>query len=218
MRVLITVGFMGHFGETDGVTTTYRNLLPLLESGGPDVDIVTYGPEDRVETRGRVRLFVHRPRCPLRVDPRRWIDLAFPATSLARELARVPYDVVQSSTPDPLGRWARRGARRQGSPFGALYHTALSDYAAIRVRRAGGGLLVWLMGRCMDAWVGRHFDRADLVLAPSESVRSELAARLRPPVAVLGRGVDSQHFNPGRRRRPFGRVRALYVGRLAPEK
>ena len=86
MRVLITVGFMGHFGETDGVTTTYRSLLPLLESGGPEVDLVAYGPEDRVETRGRVRLIHHRPRCPLRVDHRRWIDLAFPATGLAREL------------------------------------------------------------------------------------------------------------------------------------
>jgi hypothetical protein len=30
MRVLITAGFLGRFGETDGVVTTYRNLIPHI--------------------------------------------------------------------------------------------------------------------------------------------------------------------------------------------
>jgi alpha-1,6-mannosyltransferase len=218
MRVLITVGFLGHFGETDGVTTTYRHLLPLFEGDGPDVDVVAYGPEDRLVRQGRVRLFVHRPRWPLRIDPRRWIDLAFGATRLARELSREPYDVVQSSTPDPMGRWARRLARRRGRPFISLYHTALAEYAAIRARRAGGRLLGWAARRAMDAWLHGYYDGADLVLAPSESVRSDLAGRLTAPVEVLGRGVDSRRFRPERRRREEGRARALYVGRVAPEK
>ena len=86
MRVLITVGFLGHFGETDGVVTTYRNLIPRFVRWNEPVDIVAYGPVDRVETVGRVRLIVHRPRLPLRVDPNRWVDLAFATTRLAREL------------------------------------------------------------------------------------------------------------------------------------
>jgi glycosyltransferase involved in cell wall biosynthesis len=218
MRVLITVGFLGHFGETDGVTTTYRHLLPLFESGGPEVDVVAYGPEDRAERRGRVRLFVHRPRLPLRVDPRRWVDLAFSTTGLARELAGGAYSLIQCSTPDPLGRWALRVARRHGCPFVALYHTALADYAAIRGRRAGGRLLGLLMGRAMAGWLRRYYGSADLVLAPSECVRAELATWLSPPVAVLGRGVDSRTFHPDHRQRRDGPIRALYVGRLAPEK
>jgi glycosyltransferase involved in cell wall biosynthesis len=218
MRVLITVGFLGYFGETDGVTTTYRHLLPFFERLGPDVDVVAYGPEDRVLIQGHVRLFVHRPRLALRVDPRRWIDLGFGATTLARELARVPYSLVQSSTPDPMGRWAQRLARRRGWPFVALYHTALADYAAIRARRAAGRLAGWALGRAMDGWLAGFYGAADLVLAPSESVRADLAARVPAPVAVLGRGVDSRRFRPDRRRRRAGRVRALYVGRVAPEK
>jgi phosphatidylinositol alpha 1,6-mannosyltransferase len=70
----------------------------------------------------------------------------------------------------------------------------------------------------MDLWLGGFYDGADLVLAPSRSARADVAPRLRPPVAVLGRGVDSELFHPRSRRRPGGRTRALYVGRVTPEK
>ena len=218
MRVLIAAGFLGHFGETDGVVTTYRHLLPYFARAGVDVDVVVYGPEDRVEVQGGVRFFVHRPRLPLRVDPRRWIDLAVGRSRLARELAATRYDVVQSSTPDPLGRWARAVARRQGRPFIALYHTALAEYAAIRAGRVAGAAAGWLLGRTMDVLIDRYYDRADLVLAPSESVRADLALRLHTRVNVLGRGVDCCVFHPGLRAATGSRVRALYVGRVAPEK
>ena len=219
MRVLITVGFLGHFGETDGVVTTYRNLLPFFERGGPEVDVLAYGLEDRTEVRGPVRLHVCRPRLPVRVDPRRWVDLAFALTPLARELARTPYTIVQSSTPDPMGLWARSVARRQRCPFVAVYHTALDQYAAIRGTRAAGALVGRAMGATMEAWMRRYYGSADLILAPSESVRAELASRLHPPVAVLSRGVDSDMFRPDRRSASRDtRVRALYVGRVAPEK
>lgn len=218
MRVLITVGFLGYFGETDGVVTTYRNLLPFFERGGPDADVVAYGPEDSSEDHGRVRVHVRRPRLPVRVDPRRWVDLAFGGTALARDLARTRYAMVQSSTPDPMGLWARQLARRQGCPFVAVYHTALDQYAQIRGRQAAGALVGGLMGRVMEAWMRRYYGGADLILAPSDTVRAALTARLGPPVAVLSRGVDSHAYHPGRRRRAPGRVRALYVGRVAPEK
>jgi glycosyltransferase involved in cell wall biosynthesis len=70
----------------------------------------------------------------------------------------------------------------------------------------------------MDLWLRSYFNAADLVLAPSRSVQQYLAARLRPKVAVLGRGVDSVHFHPAKRKRGADRPRALYVGRVAPEK
>jgi phosphatidylinositol alpha 1,6-mannosyltransferase len=182
------------------------------------VDIVAYGPQDRRESHGLVRLLVHRPRVPWRIDPARWVDVAFGGTRLGRELARIPYSLVQSSIPDTLGLWARRQARRCHAPFIALYHTALGQYAAIRGGHAAGRLVGWLMGRTMDAWLRPYYDGADLVLAPSEIVRAEIALAMKPRVAVLGRGVDSRHFHPGKRRRDGGITRALYVGRITPEK
>lgn len=217
MRVLITAGFLGHFGETDGVTTTYRNLLGFYERSGLEADVVAYGPEDATLGAGRVRMHVHRPRVALQVDPRRWIDLAFGATRLARRLASERYDVVQSSTPDPMGVWAQ-GVARGACPFVAFYHTALGEYAEIRGRHAAGALGGRLLGFAMERWLQRYFDAADLILAPSHSVEQDLAARFRAPVAVLGRGVDCVEFDPAKRRRAAGPVRALYVGRVAPEK
>jgi phosphatidylinositol alpha 1,6-mannosyltransferase len=218
MRVLITVGFLGHFGETDGVVTTYRNLLPRFERWGVPVDVVAYGPHDHRETHGAVRLFVHRPRLPLRVDPARPVDVAFGATALGRELASLPYTLVQSSIPDTLGLWARGIARKRRAPFVTLYHTALGQYAAIRGEHAAGRLFGWMMGRTMDAWLRWYYDGSDLVLAPSRAVRAEIAPRMKPLVAVLGRGVDSVAFHPRHRQRTDGPTRALYVGRITPEK
>jgi phosphatidylinositol alpha 1,6-mannosyltransferase len=218
MRVLVTVGFLGHFGETDGVVTTYRNLIPHFARWGEDVDIVAYGPEDRVEREGRVRLIAHRPRLPLRVDPVRWVDPAFAFSALARELAGHRYDVVQSSTPDPMGLWARHVARRHRCPFVALYHTALGQYATIRATAAAGAAVGGAAGRLMDTLLHGYFDSADLVLCPSESVRADLRERLRVPVEVLSRGVDSIAFRPDPGRRVPARARALYVGRVVPEK
>jgi len=217
MRVLITVGFLGRFGETDGVATTYRNLLPFYERSGLEADVLTYGPQDATLGTDRIRIHVHRPRAPLQIDPRRWIDLGFGATRLARELSAVRYDLVQSSTPDPMGAWAQ-GVARRACPFVAFYHTALAQYAAIRGRRAAGALGGRLLCRMMELWLQRYFDGADLILAPSRSVAQELAGHFRPPVSVLSRGVDSVAFDPAKRRRPAQRVRALYVGRVAPEK
>jgi glycosyltransferase involved in cell wall biosynthesis len=116
-----------------------------------------------------------------------------------------------------MGVWAR-GVARGACPFVALYHTALSDYAAIRGRRVAGPLAGRLLGGSMDLWLRSYFNAADLILAPSRSVQQHLAARLRPTVAVLGRGVDSVHFHPAKRKRGADRPRALYVGRVAPEK
>jgi glycosyltransferase involved in cell wall biosynthesis len=218
MRVLATVGFLGYFGETDGVVTTYRNLLPFFAREGPEVDVVAYGPEDRTEEMGRVRFHVHRPRLPVRVDPRRWVDLAFARTRLARTLAAAGHDLVQSSTPDPMGLWARGVARRRGVPFLAVYHTALDHYARLRAGEVLGRTMGRVLGGGMARWMDGYYGSADLVLAPSQAVRDDLAARLAPPVGVLSRGVDAELFHPGKRRRAEGRVRALYVGRVAPEK
>lgn len=218
MRVLITVGFLGRNGETDGVATTYRHLIPFFERSGLAVDIVAYGPEDGVEERNGVRLFTHRPRLPLQVDPRRRIDVAFAGTRLARTLASEPVTLVQSSVPDPMGVWAGTVARRWRAPFVTLYHTALEDYAGIRARRRAGPVAGRAARGAMAWWLRRYFDSSDLVLAPARCVAEDLTRWLRPPAGVLGRGVDSEAFHPRKRRREGGRVRALYVGRVVPEK
>lgn len=217
-RLLLVAGFLGNWGETDGVVTTYQSLIPHLKTTGIEVDVLAYGPQDSIEYHGPLRVIQHRPKVPVKIDPMRWIDPAIRTSRLGRELAKRTYDLAHSSTPDPMGWFAYGIARRSDCPFVAVYHTALDHYARIRYERIVGRLAGKAMGAFMSHWVFRFYNKADLVLAPSRSVRDELDAQLRPPVRVLSRGVDTVRFHPEHRTRTDSGVRALYVGRVAPEK
>jgi glycosyltransferase involved in cell wall biosynthesis len=217
-RLLLVAGYLGYWGETDGVVTTYRSLIPYLKASGNEIDLLAYGPEDSIEYHGPLRVIQHRPRVPVKIDPARWVDPVISLTRPGRLLAKKTYDLVQCSTPDPAGWFAMGISRRSNCPFVAVYHTALEDYARIRYRRLAGRLAGSLAGAVMSRWVFHFYNRADLVLAPSKCVRDELADRLSPPVRVLSRGVDTRLFHPAHRTRTDQQVRALYVGRVAPEK
>ena len=72
----------------------------------------------------------------------------------------------------------------------------------------------------MTRWLQLYFNNSTLILAPSHFTKEKLEGLFTPPVEVLSRGVDIDDFNPGHRdKHPDDQaVRALYVGRVAPEK
>ncbi|MBD3402387.1 glycosyltransferase [candidate division GN15 bacterium] len=221
MRVLAAVGFFGKYGETDGVINTYRHLIPLFAGQSIQLDLMCNGPRDDLEILAPgVRLIVHRPRIPFPLDTERLIDplLLVEASSTNRYVRNQHYDLVQSSTPDPTGFVALHYARRHAVPFVGVYHTALDDYAAIRIGRVAGRALGFAAAQFMRAWVGWYYRQAHLVLAPSDHVRRELKQDLTGPVEILSRGVDTDTFHPRFRNRTDNRVRVLFVGRVAPEK
>lgn len=215
---MIIAGFLGKWGETDGVVTTYSNLLRNLTDRHRNIDILVYGPADDVDQIGNVRVITHKPRLPVKIDPARWVDLAVFASPSLRCLSRIPYDLVQSSTPDPLGLFGLSVARKSRCPLVLVFHTALHEYARIRFSGIAGRQLGNLAGKGMAAWLRWYYNKADLVLTPSISVKRYLEGMLKPRVAVLTRGVDTERFHPGLRTRTHGPVRAVYVGRVAPEK
>lgn len=219
MRVLAAVGYIGELGETDGVVTTYQNLIPHFCDSEVELDLVAYGRENEIrEVAPGTRLLIHKATLPVRVDPDRTVDPALPFSSTWRLVKKTRYDVVQSSTPDPLGYYALRIARGQRIPFLALFHTVLDEYARIRLSRQVAPWVGNIAGTVMNRWMTWYYRQAQLVLAPSECVAEGLRARLGVPVGVLSRGVDTDDFNPKHRDRDDDRVRVLYVGRVAPEK
>jgi glycosyltransferase involved in cell wall biosynthesis len=117
-----------------------------------------------------------------------------------------------------VGLTGRRYAVRRGIPLVTSYHTTFPQYA----RHYGAGIIEPLVWK----WL-RWFHRpAVLTQTPGESVASELERRGIGRPIVWGRGVDTTHFNPGRRSAGWRRWLAgaddtavvLHVGRLAPEK
>ena len=218
MRLLIAAGFIGRFGETDGVVTTYQNLIPFFVKAGIKADFVAYGDQDNMEKWGSVRVFSHRPRCPIKIDPIRWVDPALMLSGKIRRLSSRKYDLVQCSTPEFMGLWALKIARKNSSPMISLYHTALDQYAEIRTTQKFGKACGKLTGRIVNRWLLHFFNQARLVLAPSEAVRSQLLNFLSSDVNIIARGIDGEKFNPAYRMRSDNKVRVIYVGRVAPEK
>lgn len=70
----------------------------------------------------------------------------------------------------------------------------------------------------MSKYMNWYYNQCDLILAPSRHTMEELRPKFKPEVAVLSRGVSTEKFNPRYRTRTDARTKALYVGRVAPEK
>lgn len=127
-------------------------------------------------------------------------------------------DVVQIATEGPLGWSALAAANKLRLPVASDFHTNFHSYS----NHYGLGLL----RRAIVAYLRKFHNKADVTLVPTEGIRRELLASGYENLEVIGRGVDTRLFHPGRRdaglRGEWG-VRenetvALYVGRLAAEK
>jgi glycosyltransferase involved in cell wall biosynthesis/membrane-associated phospholipid phosphatase len=127
-------------------------------------------------------------------------------------------DVVQIATEGPLGWSALAVANKLRLPVASDFHTNFHSYSS----HYGFGLL----RRAIVAYLRKFHNKAAVTLVPTAGIRRELLAAGYENLEVIGRGVDTTLFHPGRRS-PALRARwgvsedatvALYVGRLAAEK
>jgi glycosyltransferase involved in cell wall biosynthesis len=189
-------------GEVNGVAYTCRNFVRLFADAGMRVDVLTYGRPERIEVvDDRLRLLVHDPVNGFNIDPALRIDPFFATGAIAAEAAATTYSLVHTTTPDPLGWHAAGIAKKQNIPLVADFHTMVEQYARIRygayLRIAGIAAEHFL--RALLDW---YYGQADLILAPSDAVRTLLEARFDIPVATVTRGVDHDVFSPRHRTRP----------------
>jgi len=125
---------------------------------------------------------------------------------------------VYVATESPLGRSAITAAASLSLPVIAGFHTNFDEYMAkYRLRGLQSAAVMWL----------RHLhNRADMTLAPSAEVVKRLADDGFNDVRLLGRGVDTELFDPAKRcellRAEWGAWPGMpvvaVVGRVAAEK
>ncbi|MFB6130261.1 MAG: glycosyltransferase [Salinigranum sp.] len=103
--------------------------------------------------------------------------------------------VVHAHTPFGLGVAALRLSRRENLPFVASYHTPLGEYAEYLTSRKRLGRDIERLSRRYERW---FFDRADAVLAPSDTTRRRLRHEIGvdTEVIALSNGVDVDRFRP----------------------
>jgi phosphatidylinositol alpha 1,6-mannosyltransferase len=201
--------------QVNGVTTVVARIVQALRGLGHEVVIVAprYPRQPAAVAAGELRI------ASAPFPPYPAIRLSLPQFRfVARFLDAFEPDVVHVATEGPLGLTGRRYAMRRHIPLVTSYHTNFPQYA----REYGARIVEPLVWR----WL-RWFHRpAVLTQTPGEAVAAELKRRGIGNPVVWGRGVDTVHFNPGRRSVGWRRWLAggddtaivLHAGRLAPEK
>ncbi len=145
------------------------------------------------------------------------VGLPEPFKLRARWIRKRP-DAIYVATESPLGKSALKAANALGIPVASGFHTNFHQY--MEQYRMGGLQPVAM------AYLRRFHQRADCTLTPSQDVVDKLLAEGFTNVHVLGRGVDTELYAPGKRcealraawgARP-GTPVAVIVGRVAAEK
>ena len=137
---------------------------------------------------------------------------------IAERIREIKPDAMYVAVETLMGCNAIRAARQCGvrvvSGFHTNFHTYSHDYRLPLLKSAAMRYLKWL------------HNRTARTLTPSESTAGQLRELGIENVGVLGRGVDTRLFHPGRRdavlRASWGASEAapvaMFVGRIAAEK
>mgnify|MGYP000406888903 CR=1 FL=1 len=104
-------------------------------------------------------------------------------------------DLVHTHTPFGLGMSAMRLAHSRDLPLVASYHTPTSEYAAYVSLGDRVEQTIRKTARTYERW---FFDRADVVLTPSERTREHVRTEVgvSTPVNVVSNGADIGRFQP----------------------
>lgn len=220
MNVLIATLTYGLFGETDGVANTFQNLVQEFNRKKLNIDILSYGPKTELIQEGTVTIHSHKPIFPLKFDVMPYYsDPLFSFSKTAKYLMNTKYDIVHSATPDFLGLFIKKYSELHKVPYLTTYHTEAPLFAKLRVEKTFGDHAGKIAYKIMDKYYQWYFHKTDLLLVPNKAMIKPFEKRFRTKVNVLSRGVDNTKFNPRKRSRfEASKLRALFVGRIEPEK
>lgn len=196
--------------DINGVAMTLGCLVDGLRKLGHWVYVIHTGEPEG--TREMIMKSVVLPGYPE-------VRVGLPAkVKLSKRWQKKRPDVVYVATESPLGVSAIKVARRMGIPVAAGFHTNFHKY-----------LKLYRLGKVEESarrYLRRVHALANATIVPSEYAMRDLREQGYQRVYMLGRGVNTELYNPSKRspdlRKLWG-VRegapvVLVVGRVAPEK
>ncbi len=204
--------------EVNGVAMTLGRLVNGLQVRNHQVQLIRPRQHADEQPQPTARFSEHLQR-GIALPRYEGLQVGLPAkTALTRLWTKQRPDVVQIATEGPLGWSALAAANKLRLPVASDFHTNFHSYSS----HYGFGLL----RRAIVAYLRKFHNKAAVTLVPSEGIRRELAASGYENIEIVGRGVDTRLFHPGRRDPSLrarwglqeGETAVLYVGRLAAEK
>ena len=200
--------------EINGVALTVARAVAYLRQQGHTVDLIRPRRTDESSGGDADELRVAGRSLPMYPEVR----FGWPCVSaVAARLRATRPQLVHVATPGPLCLAAVSLARQLSIVTTSDYRTDFGDYA-------GHYHLGWL-GNSVARYLRWFHNRTERSFVPTELCRQRLAQQGFERLAVVGRGVDVDHFSPNRRDpalrerwNPAGGPILLHVGRLAAEK
>lgn len=207
--------------EVNGVALTLQQLVARLQARNHQIRLVRPrqplhdGPWDAPGSLERAELLVRGLPVPRYPQLRMGLPMK---RALVQQWTRQRPDLVHVATEGPLGWSAVQAARKLRLPISTDFRTNFHAYS----QHYGMG---WLR-KPIAAYLRRFHNQADCTMVPSADLQAELAAQGFERLLQVGRGIDTQRFDPARR---SAALRAswnvagdqpvlLWVGRLAREK
>ncbi len=138
---------------------------------------------------------------------------------IAKALNQFKPDIVHLVTEGPLGLAALNIARQCNYPVSSGFHSPFHEFSRFFDLK--------FLIKPVQHYLRWFHNRTDLTCVPSGDTQQALIkAGFTCPLALVSRGVDSQHFNPQKRCQQLREqwqatpqtTVMLYVGRLSPEK
>lgn len=204
--------------EVNGVARTIRTLAGKAIEHGKKLTVLSCN-DDEPPTGIDVKNF--RPVGTFPLPEYESQKLCFPPfLEMIEYIERSKFNEVVISTPGPLGLTALAAVHLLRLRSTGIYHTDFPMFVRYMTQDEALEELTW---RYM-LW---FYEQLDTILVPSEFYRTQLIHRGFDPtkLEVMVRGVDIDHFNPGRRDRGFWKryglddsLKFLYVGRISKEK
>ena len=209
--------FSGNYNYVrDGANQALNRLVEYLLRQG--VLVRVYSPTVENPAFPATGDLVDVPAIPIPGRSEYRLPIAVPLR-VRRDLERFNPNIVHVSSPDIVGHRAVSWARRHKIAVVASVHTRFDTYLAYYHLQALEPLARGIMRR--------FYHRCEIVLAPAESTGAILRAqRMNRDIAIWGRGVDRDQFNPERRDMDWRRSVGIaddemvigFLGRIVMEK
>lgn len=187
-------------GQTNGVNTTYTNLIPQLESEGHRINIVGSG-----DFHGRIALPNYKE-----IEIVAWR----PYHKIARAIEAAKPDHIHIATEGPLGMGAAHFCAKNKLLYTTSFHTTFHIYAGLMVPKP----LQHFFENAALGHLRSFHNRGNLTMMPTTGLIAEMGGKgFTSPLRLMSRGVNFDLYHPGGDIvfEGLNRPVALFVGRIS---
>jgi len=223
-RMKIAIVSDTYLPQKNGVVVFLNDFLPAL-SKKAEIVLLVPNSKNKYETRAEGGVKIHlMPSIPFPFYAGYRMSIAH-RRDIKKIFQEEKVDVVHLHAPVLLGLKAFYAAKKMHLPVAVTYHTHFPDYVSHLSRGLLRGKIEEMAKLPVKKLIKEIFSKADVVSAPTQSLKKELESYGLKKVELVPNGIDFSKFKEKKvadvrkkHRIPKKAVMVLYVGRISFEK